>query len=901
MISETKPSVFSPVNASGVAAYLTSKSVMLTASQSLAVDWKRRLVSENEDAVCETPAVLGWQAWLKQLASDLDTMPVALNRVQESWLWEQVVRTDLSKRPGMPAQTAASVRGLARHAREAYALMQEYRMDVDELAGAGDEADALLRWIGAVHDCLRERNLTGRMLAVDVGAYLLDLMHTEQFPLRIDTMLMAGFDVFTPMQTALLAAVQAMDIRVIQVIEDAPVAVGHVTACADMQSECRHIAGRIAAVLEKEPQARIGVVTAEAMADTALLKRRLDAELMPEWQGDAASQMQAVVMDGDVLTDTPMIRQLLQLLALAGEFGLSFDECSGLLFLPWLKGYDNERFGRAELDATFRRQNRHRLSFSGLLKSSYVSALPELSAVLKALAGWKRNKRSANEWVKAVHELLKATGFVQSGSDNEARRSNHEIRQMNAFRDVLISLVAVDAMGGEKLSWMQFLSLLRTGCAEVRLAPLAKFANVMVLPLAQMGGLQFDYLFVMGMDEEAFPPPARPYALLPASLQKKYALPMSSGTVVYAASELLWQSLLRAAPTIDISYARQRDDKELLAASFVADLETGSGDIAPVDAVRLDMEVFDDESAVPLPVGQAVRGGTSIIRNQSACPFRAFATHRLGISELGETTPGIEASSKGSLIHLALEYLWRELGTQAALAGLDDAATVTLIDAAIEHAWQEVRVVADSRTREFEQKRMRRVLLEWFELELNRPAFRVAAIEQEYLLALPEDSEQQFTVKIKADRMDVDASGRRILIDYKTGAKQSTAKWLVAEGGELDDGRIEEPQLPQYALAAKLGEDDAVAFARVRSGDMAFEGLSGDDIGIKGIVACDGKRRAPDDWPGVLDDWKTNIDALATEFIEGRCDVSPRDVHACDFCGLEAVCRIEEMGAQREC
>jgi len=371
--------------------------------------------------------------------------------------------------------------------------------------------------------------------------------------------------------------------------------------------------------------------------------------------------------------------------------------------------------------------------------------------------------------------------------------------------------------------------------------------------------------------------------------------------VVYAASECLWQSLLRAAPTIDISYARQRDDKELLAASFVADLETGSGDILPVDAVRLDMGVFDDESAVPLPVGQAVRGGTSIIRNQSACPFRAFATHRLGISELGETTPGIEASSKGSLIHLALESIWRELETQATLAGLDDAAVITLIDAAIEHAWQEAYVVADSRTREFEQKRMRRILLEWFELELNRPAFKVVAIEREYLLALPEGSDQQgsdqqFTVKIKADRMDVDVSGRRILIDYKTGAKQSTAKWLVAEGGELEDGRIEEPQLPQYALAAKLGEDDAVAFARVRSGDMAFEGLSGDDIGIKGIVACDGKRRAPDDWPGVLDDWKTNINALATEFIEGRCDVSPRDVHACDFCGLEAVCRIEEMG-----
>jgi len=189
------------------------------------------------------------------------------------------------------------------------------------------------------------------------------------------------------------------------------------------------------------------------------------------------------------------------------------------------------------------------------------------------------------------------------------------------------------------------------------------------------------------------------------------------------------------------------------------------------------------------------------------------------------------------------------------------------------------------------------VLLGWFALELERPDFRVVAIEQEYLLHLPEVSDQQFTVKIKADRMDVDATGRKILIDYKTGAKQSTRKWLVGidDGESQHEGRIEEPQLPQYALAAGLGEDDAVAFARVRRGDMSFEGLCGDDIAIKGIVPCDGKRNAPDDWLDVLADWKTYVNVLATEFVEGRCDVSPRDDHACDYCGFEAICRVEEM------
>jgi len=140
--------------------------------------------------------------------------------------------------------------------------------------------------------------------------------------------------------------------------------------------------------------------------------------------------------------------------------------------------------------------------------------------------------------------------------------------------------------------------------------------------------------------------------------------------------------------------------------------------------------------------------------------------------------------------------------------------------------------------------------------------------------------------------MDKDAHGHRLLIDYKTGAKQSSSQWL----GE----RIAEPQLPIYALAADLGAQDAVSFASVRSGEnMGFEGLSGEDMGIKGLTLCDGKRSRPDDWQAVLDIWRQQIDALAEEFIQGRSDVTPRDKDACKYCQLEAICRIDELAEKQ--
>jgi probable DNA repair protein len=617
----------------------------------------------------------------------------------------------------------------------------------------------------------------------------------------------------------------------------------------------------------------------------------LNAVLMPEAAMSPVCSQQAVTMAGDVLTDIPMIQQLLHMLSFGGQRSITFEDFSTLLFSPWLKGYECERMLRAELDATFRRQNRHRLSFRGLLQSSYVQALPQLLAVIKALAESKPGRQSARQWVDSVHELLKASGFVPSGKKDEIRRSNMEIRQMNAFRDVLVSLVAADAVCG-KLGWSQFLSMLRSACAENRLALAAKFPNVMVMPLARLSGMKFDHVLVSGLNEEAFPPPAIANPMLPAVLQQKKRIPMSSGALAFECSEQLWQQLLQAAPTIEISYAKQKDEKDLLPSPFAANLNERIATKSILSVQRLELESFEDALDVPLVSDETVHGGTAIIKNQSACPFRAFATHRLNISGLEETSPGIEAGSKGSLIHLALEYIWKQLQTQAALAALGDDEMMPLIDAAICHAWQQSHVVADVRTRDYEQKRMRRVLSEWLGKEKERPDFRVVGIEQKYQLQLPESSSPRFAVNIKADRMDEDESGRRILIDYKTGAKQSLSKWL--------NERIEEPQLPLYALATGLGENDAVAFARVRSGDMAYEGLCGENIGIKGIVACDGKYKTPEDWQQVLDDWKANINALATEFVQGRCEVSPSDANACKYCGLEAVCRIKETGFDTE-
>ena len=140
------------------------------------------------------------------------------------------------------------------------------------------------------------------------------------------------------------------------------------------------------------------------------------------------------------------------------------------------------------------------------------------------------------------------------------------------------------------------------------------------------------------------------------------------------------------------------------------------------------------------------------------------------------------------------------MGSQRALLALDDTAAASLIDEAVAHAWREARVTVAESTRKFERRRMLTVLSEWLEEERKRPPFSVECCEKPYRLELPESGAIRFSVKLKADRIDRDEEGHRILIDYKTGRKQSIGKWI----GE----RPAEPQLPLYAVAEGLGVDD---------------------------------------------------------------------------------------------
>ena len=226
----------------------------------------------------------------------------------------------------------------------------------------------------------------------------------------------------------------------------------------------------------------------------------------------------------------------------------------------------------------------------------------------------------------------------------------------------------------------------------------------------------------------------------------------------------------------------------------------------------VELERIEDDIHAPVLSNPEVRGGTGVLSDQSACPFRAFALRRLGARELVMPRPGLDAAARGNLIHVALELFWRGLKDHAALLALSPDALQQRIDQAAEHALgrftEAHHLLLSPAGRELELKCTRRTLVRWLELERERGEFRVRATEHKLVMEFA-----GLKLEGKIDRIDETPAGT-LLIDYKTGR--------AGKNGWRPDPRIADPQLPAYALAMD-SPPAALAFARIRPDELKFD------------------------------------------------------------------------------
>jgi probable DNA repair protein len=417
---------------------------------------------------------------------------------------------------------------------------------------------------------------------------------------------------------------------------------------------------------------------------------------------------------------------------------------------------------------------------------------------------------------------------------------------------------------------------------------------VQVLGVYEALGQSYDHLWLLGFSDNAWPLRARANPFLPLAAQIAVGIPQASVEGAWQFAQQATQHLLTAADEIVVSHTNRENDQALRPSPLLEHIaltpanDTTQATLYQTIQQSTQMEKLENDFVAPELAANVFRGGTALFKFQAACPFRAFAQVRLNAQAWPTPRIGLDASERGQILHRAMELLWLKLETQTKLLALEEAEQTRQVSdvasKALEDWQQKHHQPLPKRFKAMETQRLTTLIQDWLTLEKQRLPFTVLGTESEKFLPLA-----GLTIKLRQDRVDQLPDGSVVIMDYKTGKPQSQP-W------EDDSGRLDEPQLPLYALASE-NPVSALLFGKIKTGECTVIGIA--DTQITHEEKTTGyKLFDKADKPTLqqhIEIWRDQLTDLAQHFRAGDARVDPKKPAACQYCHLSSLCRKNEI------
>jgi probable DNA repair protein len=818
-----------------------------------------------------TPAIFFWQDWLARqltLAQDPVVLPRRLDLFSSSILWEHC----LQRR--MP-DGLLSFGGIVRQAGQAWQRICEWNLSLPMLLSAASSQDERL-FARAAAD-YRERLDDGNWIdSAGMPNQVAKLIndHAGVMPSRV---VFAGFDRLTP---AVEGVIEALRARACEVeVHSAPDrhATAMVATFDDETAEMRAAGAWARDFLQKQPDAQVAIVCQGLESRAADISRLVREGLAPGWQFGGPQYRAAVnVSYGRRLSDYPAIAMALLVLRWVCQ-GLSSRELSMLLRSRCVAS--DQVAGRSRLELLLRSHPDREWSPSAILnfarsieEAADTRAFVSLVQSIAELSSSASKQASPAECVGRVDALLKSMQWP-----GETSLDSDEFQLVNRWRELLNEFARVESVAPQ-ISLAEAIQRLTGLAKDAVWQPENGRGMVQVLGTLEAAGMEFDGLWVSGLDAAQWPPSSRPSPFISLALQRDKEMPDATPADTLEFSKRVLSRLVGAADQCVLSWSRIREDSELTASTLLDDFDTVTYE-GPVDPGWYALGLtgshhtisHNDDQVPPVATDEHVGGGAYTVQRHFTEPFSAFASGRLGIRVPDPISTGLSASMRGNIIHNALHNLLSGKPSQQVIGNWTADEIARRIGSAVDAALAAHIANADLVLRRIigiERGRLIQLLRDFIREEAKRPEFSVADIERKA-------DYEMFGIRLglRIDRIDRLADGRLLVIDYKTGSP----KTFLNKDRELKD-----LQLVLYADA--LGDD---------IGGLAFINIDAREIGYKG--AGGGWNEAEEEgWDDTLRSWRAVVHATLESLAAGDARINVLQ-SASEGRSLNILSRLEEQ------
>jgi probable DNA repair protein len=823
--------------------------LILTANQRLAAQIQQAWGSSINDKtkVWRAPRVMSLEHWLSFCWDELldQNHPLVngyaqIGRLQNLFYWEQAIAQ----------QDDCLDQSFATMANDCYELCQRWNIDIQSIDDQNAAIDKFKHWAKCY-----QSNLDKNKLLTTPSAWCIVAEAFKAQALTIESHLfLYGFQSIPPLQQKVLETAAKHIIPIEVTGKSATVSKFE---CSEPKTEIESAAKWAAQQLLDNPNQRIGVVVPD-LNNRVLETARIINEALAANNCSTGVNISA----GIKLSETPLLQSAVSLLEMTNH-QLPIEHWLGIVNSPY--SYFNHlpiQFKvNCELDIRDTKQFEMGLDkFIQIIRGQQAKLdnpdtvndqLQPVYDIQQVIRQSSKDKKTFAQWAEFFNQYTKKLGWP-----GVKQPDSLQYQQIQYWEKLLGFFTELDNLGIE-INRSKALGYLQKLANEHLFHPQTGDTPLQVLGLLETVGLQFDQLWITGMHSGNFPASGSMSPVLSANYQRRHKMPFSVPEKELQIAKNLLSGFVVNSKQLYLSYAvtdgkTPLEQSPLIKDYMHQDLQTLIGDLNLPDWLKQPYLCdFNNDPGFKFSTDlESIRGGSSILKNQSACPFNAFAIHRLWAKEFEQPSIGLEAIHRGSIMHEILYRLWDQWKSSKQFFALTEEQLndqlSTTIDDVLRQQGKHNSILLGDNFRKLEKQRLTKLVNQWLDIERQRPPFEVTEIEQSKQLSFGE-----LTISLVLDRLDT-VNGETLVIDYKTGSVKADV-WL--------GDRPVDPQLPLYILASDP-QPKGCAFASLKGSEQKFVGIS-NNLMIRGV-------KPTDHWDIQLEQWHSSINNLAQEFIQGK-------------------------------